>query len=165
MPVARGCGSALPLGRFSRPVKILIIAIFLVSVLLTVCACFRLPREVPTQFRGEFSFNKSKSVTYWEAQSDWPDELKERLAKMAIPTTLRIEPDRVVVTDAASGRSVTQQARILHADSGKIILELHSNFARSSKATTFLFDTTGFWLCEDSLVSNYRERFEKVEKP
>jgi hypothetical protein len=128
-------------------------------------SCDTAPKHVPPAFRGEFSFNRPATLAYWDAQSDWPLEVKERLAKMAIPTTLRIEAGRVVITDVASGQSMTQQVGILRASSDTMVLELHSNFAQTNTATTFQFDAGGFWLCEGTLFPNYRERFERVKKP
>jgi hypothetical protein len=140
--------------------------ILTVLVVLGIAAgCGTAPREIPSGFRGEFSFDKPATVAYWDAQSNWPLEVKERLAKMAIPTMLRIEADRVVITDVASGQSVTQQADILDVGSDMMQLKLHSNFAQTNRTTTFQFDSRGFWLCEGTLFPNYRERFNRVRNP
>ena len=130
--------------------------------LLAVAGCSKRPQEIPARFQGEFSFNKSASVAYWDVQSDWPIDVKDKLAKMAIPTTLRIGADTVVITDVASGHSVIQQAKIVSVSPDIMELELHSNFSQTNKVTTFRFDIGGFWLCEGTLFPNYRERFERV---
>lgn len=127
--------------------------------------CANAPRVIPSGFRGEFSFDRPATVAYWNAQSDWPPEAKQQLATMAIPTLLRIEANRIVITDVASGQSVTQQVVVMNVEADRMQVELHSNFAQTNKTTTFQFDATGFWLCESTLFSNYRERFEKIKNP
>jgi hypothetical protein len=127
--------------------------------------CANQPDAIPARFRGEFAFDTPATIAYWNAQADWPSEVKERLTKMAIPTTLRIEADRVVVTDVATGQSVTQHAAIRRVGSDIMELELHSNFAKTSRPTVFQFDAGGFWLCEGTLFPNYRERFERIRNP
>lgn len=137
----------------------------LLSVLVMGTGCNPTPKEIPTAFRGEFTFDKSATVTYWNAQTHWPPEVKERLTVMAVPTRLRIDVDRIMVTDIASGRGVTQQVAGLRVGSDVIRLELHSNFAETNKATTLKFDSRGLWLCEGTLFADYQERFERAEIP
>lgn len=137
----------------------------LIAVIGMAIGCDTTTKEIPVTFRGEFSFNRPATLAYWETRSDWPIEVKERLVKMAIPTLLRIEADQVVITDVASGHSVTQPVAILRAESDTLVMELHSNFAQTNRVTTFQFDSTGFWLGEGTLFPDYRERFERVRNP
>lgn len=121
--------------------------------------CFKSSQEIPAEFLGEYSFDTASSVAYWNSQSEWPSDVKEQLVKMSLPTIFRIEKDKVVITDVASGRSQTQRAKVQKVGPLLLRLELFSNFAGSTRATTFEFDAEGFWLCEGTLFHNYRERF------
>jgi len=127
--------------------------------------CRTAPKGIPSAYRGEFSFDKTATIAYWDAQSHWPLEVKARLVRMAIPTLLRIEADRIVVIDIASGHSVTQQVAGLRVRSDVMQLDLHSNFAQTNKTTTLHYDSRGFWLCEGTLFADYRERFERAGNP
>jgi hypothetical protein len=126
--------------------------------------CFKSSQEIPAEFLGEYSFDTASSIAYWNSQSEWPSDVKEKLIKMALPTTFRIEKDKVVITDVASGQSQTQRAKVLKAGPQLLQLELFSNFAGSTRTTTLNFDSEGFWLCEGTLFPNYRERFARSLK-
>ncbi len=122
-------------------------------------------QTVPAVFRGSFEFNKSVSVAYWQGQSDWPDQVKQQLEKMCLPTTMKIGADHVVLMDLASGNSVTQQVSVLECGTNWMRLLLHSNFTQTNVPTEFRFDGSGFWLCEGTLFPDYRERFERIVAP
>lgn len=126
--------------------------------------CFKSTQQIPAEFLGEYSFDAASSIAYWNSQSEWPSDVKEKLIKMALPTTFRIEKDKVVITDVASGQSQTQRAKVLKADPQILQLELFSNFAGSARTTTLKFDSEGFWLCEGTLFPNYQERFVRGPK-
>jgi len=130
---------------------------------LTLLGCSIIPREIPPQYRGQFEFDRTASIEYWNAQSAWPQVTKDLLFKAAIPTVLTIEANKVVVTDAGTGERREDQANIKAIGPNFIKLDLYSNFARTNRTTTFQFDSNGFWLCEDTLFPNYRERFKRSQ--
>lgn len=132
---------------------------------LMILGCSNKPREIPERYRGQFAFDKTASVAYWEAQSDWPQAVNDSLLKMAIPTTLTIEAKRIVVTDVGTGQSREDQTRVRSIRPDSIELDLHSNFAQTNRITTFQFDEDGFWLLEGTLFPNYRERFKRIRNP
>lgn len=152
----------------SQPMKamdsVLLVVGLLVTVALLLGGCFVSPREIPKQYCGEYAFDKQASIAYWEDQSAWPQATKDLLIKMALPTTLTIEANRVIVTDTATGKTSVQKTRVRQIGSNFIKLELHSNFAKTNKITTFQFDADGFWLIEGTLFPNYRERFKSIQK-
>ncbi len=121
--------------------------------------CRKSPEEIPAEFLGEYSFDTAGSVAYWNSRGEWPSEVKEKLVKMALPTTFQIQKDKVVITDVASGLSETQEVKVRKVGPLLLQLDLFSNFARSTRVTTLEFDAEGFWLCEGTLFPNYRERF------
>ena len=139
-------------------------ALLSVGVLM-IFGCSNTSREIPERYRGQFAFDKTASVAYWDSQSEWPQATKDSLLKMAIPTTLIIEARKVVVTDVGTGQRREEQARVRKTGPDSIELDLHSNFARTNRVTTFQFDEDGFWLLEGTLFPNYRERFKRIRNP
>lgn len=145
--------------------KMILRTAFLIAIGIVTFGCTPDVQTVPTAFRGSFEFNKSVSVTYWQGQTNWPDQVKQQLEGMCLPTTMKIAADHVVVVDLTSGNSVTQQVSVLESGPNWIRLLLHSNFAQTDVPTEFRFDSSGFWLCERTLFPDYRERFERITAP
>ena len=132
-------------------------------LLLAVSGCSDSERGIPKRFRGTFHFDKEASVAYWEAQKDWPQATKEKLVRMALPTTLELQTKHVIVLDQTTGQKVVRDAEVGETGKNHLSLNLFSNFARAEVSVAFEFDENGFWMLEGTLFPDYRERFERAK--